>query len=412
MPTRTSHLAANLVPTDALLGDCTRPLMVLIPLAGLPRPSFLGALAVASFLLGCSPQAPPNAASAPATSDTVWYVSVRARDNGRDTRRLADSLEYGMVVSSVQSDGDPLTHDFDTTPVDSVRLTSSTFATAVRARAREASADDPLAVLMVHGFGTSLHEAWDYAAQSHIRSSSQAPWVVFCWPSNGSGVAWPRADQILTRAYREDSVAATASRAAFSQALQALLSAFGGTHLLLVSHSMGAQLVGEALVEDPALRTALAADQLRALAFFAPDVAVQHFNDFTLPAVLPLAERVVIYASSDDRMLTLSRAINHSERAGLIRGTPAGRAGVETVDVTAGISAENRAHRMLGTHHGIRRESAALFDMMQIVAARYTASCRATLGTALLDPAGVWKLTAMPPPPLTAFAACSRDSSG
>lgn len=385
--------------------------MLLIPMTGLLQRSSLGTLAAVVFLSGCSPHATPNTGTVAATTDTVWYVSARARDNGRDTRRLADSLEYGMVVSSVRSAGDPLTHNIDTTPVDSVRLTSSAFATAIRSRAGDPSAGDSLAVLMVHGFGTSLHEAWDYSAQTHIRSRSRAPWVVFCWPSNGSSVAWPRADHILTRAYREDSAAAAASRVAFSQAMRALLPAIGGGHLLVVTHSMGAQLVGEALGEDAALRTALATDPLRGLAFFAPDVEAGHFNDFVLPALVPLAQRVVVYASSDDRMLTLSRAINNSERAGLIHGSPLQHSGVETVDLTDGISAENRAQRVVGSHHGIRRESAALFDMMQIVAGRYPATCRATLGTAVLNPAGVWKLTAMPPPRVTALAACSRNST-
>ncbi len=263
----------------------------------------------------------------PAITDTVWYVSARARDAGRDTRRLADSLEYGMVVSRVRSNGDPLTHSVNTIAVDSVRLSARAFTAAIRARVR-GSVGDSLAVLMVHGFGTSLHEAWDYATQAHVRSRSQATWVVFCWPSNGSGVVWRRPDQILTRAYREDSAAAFASRASFSSATQELLAAIGGAHLLVVSHSMGAQLVGETIATDRELRAALAADPLRALAFFAPDVNAAHFNDVVLPAVAPFARRVVVYVASDDRMLALSRAINSSERAGLGHGTPRQISGV------------------------------------------------------------------------------------
>ncbi len=372
----------------------------------LPKRSLLGAFVTAAVLSACSPQTPPGTAPSPATTDTLWYVSARAREEGRDTRRLADSLEYGIVISRVRSNGDPLRGRLRVTPVDSVRLTAAEFASTLRARSEAASASDSLAVLLVHGFGTSLHEAWESAAQARLRSTSQAPWVIFCWPSNGSGVAWPRAGRIVTRAYREDSTSATTSRVAFSQVLQTLLPAIGGRHLIVAAHSMGSQLVGETLAADSGLRSLLTTDPLRALAFFAPDVEAEHFNDFVLPAVVPLARRVVVYASSDDRMLTLSRMVNKSERAGLLRGGPRPHADVETVDATDGHTAENRMQRAVGTHHPIRNANAALFDLLQVVAGAYPATCRATLGTAALSPGGVWKLTAVPPPPVKALAAC------
>lgn len=366
----------------------------------------LGIFAVL-LLAGCSARV-RHVFDVPAVTDTIWYVSARARDQGRDTRRLADSLEYGMVVSRITSNGNLFVDGFNLAPVDSVRLTSSDFAAAVRARARAASGGDSLALLVVHGFGTSLTEAWAYAAEAHVRSRSPAPWVVFCWPSNGSGIAWPRREKILTRAYHEDSVAAVASRSAFSRAMQVVLPAIGGGQLLVVAHSMGAQLVGETFADDPVLRRALSTDPLRGLVFFAPDVPTPHFRDVVLPAVTSLTRRVVIYASSDDRLLTLSRAINHSERAGLIRGATPRFAGVETVDATAGLRAENRTQRVLGTHHTLRRASGALFDLAHIVAGSYSATCRATLGTAVAVAEGFWKLTPLHPPTLATLASCSR----
>ena len=356
----------------------------------------------------------------PTAIDTLWYVSARARDNGRDTRRLADSLEYGLVIrraargsdsltrggDSLTRDGDFLTRDADVTPIDSVRLTASAFASALRSRAE--SRDDSLTVLYVHGFGTSLHEAWEHAAQSSVRSRSSAPWVVFCWPSNGSGVAWPRAGEFLVRAYRQDSAAAVASRAAFSQAVRALLPAVGGANLVVVAHSLGSQLVGEAIAGDSVLRAALATDPLRALAFFAPDVESRRFNELVLPAVLPLTRRIVVYASSVDRLLALSRRVNHSERAGLIRSATQSHAGVEIVNVTNGFAAEDRLRRVFGSHHALPRASAALFDLLQIVARRFPAECRATLGTARREAEGVWRMTAIRPPEPEAVSGCAR----
>jgi hypothetical protein len=363
-------------------------------------------ICAAVLLQGCAARARPLV-DVPAVTDTIWYVSARARVEGRDTRQLADSLEYGMTIARVTRDGDLFVGALDISFVDSVRLTASAFAAAVGARARAAPGGDSVVVLMVHGFGTSLGEAWNYAAEAHVRSRSPAPWVVFCWPSNGSGVAWPSRDAILTRAYREDSVVAAASLSAFSRAMQAILPSIGGRHLLVVAHSMGAQLVGQSFAGDTVLRRTLARDPLRALAFFAPDVATSHFREWLLPAVKPLARRVVVYASSEDRLLSLSRTINDSERAGLIRDAPAPFTGAEMIDATDGLAAENRVQRVVGTHHTIRRASAALFDLAYVVAGSYAASCRAIMGTAVGGD-GFWKLSKLPPPALTRLTSCSR----
>ena len=384
------------------------------------------------LLSACARQPAPGTgttlARSPAVTDTIWYMSARARDEeGRDTRRLADSLEYGFAIFRVGSaDARPgdtlsahaLSRDIDLALVDSVRLTELECVRALGRRAHSARSstdptddDDSLLALMVHGFGTGLHEAWDYAAQAHLRSRTRAPLVVFCWPSNGSGVAWPRAGEILVRAYREDSVAAAKSRPAFAKSLGTLLAAGGSDRLLIIAHSLGAQLVGETLASDSTLRRHLRTAPLRALAYFAPDVATARFNDVVLPATATLARRVVIYASSNDKLLTLSRRVNRSERAGLLRGTVSIPSGLELVDVTRGLSAETRLQRMLGSHHALRRATSALFDLFAIVANGYRAECRATLGTAQMKETGIWELTSMSPPWQYAAGTCTRQSS-
>jgi esterase/lipase superfamily enzyme len=234
--------------------------------------------------------------------------------------------------------------------------------------------------------------------------------VAFCWPSNGRGAAWPRAGQIFSRAYREDSAAAAASTPALAQSMRVLADVVGGRNLLVVAHSMGSQVVGATLGADSALRSVLAApeQQLRGVAFVAPDISTTHFGDHVLPRITALARRIVVYASLDDRMLQLSRTVNDNERLGLLRETTVPFSGVETIDTTEGASAESSTQRMVGTHHAVRRESAALFDM-HIVARGYAADCRATMKTAVLGPRGIWKLTAQSLPPLSALATCARS---
>ena len=187
-----------------------------------------------------------------------------------------------------------------------------------------------------------------------------------------------------------------------------MLDAAGGAQLLLVAHSLGAQLVGETLASDSTLRTALRASPLRTLAYFAPDVAIDRFNAYILPATNALAERIVLYASTKDRLLALSRAVNRSERSGLLRKATLPPAGLELIDVTRGASAENPIQRVFGSHHALRRASAALFDLFSIVAQGYSADCRERLGTAHANTLGIWELTAMSPPLVSVAARCTR----
>ena len=369
------------------------------------RPLLLALVATAA----CGTLPPPGAAPPPVAVDTLWYVSARAREGGRDTRRLADSLEFGYVLSKRESGViDLLGGRIDVRLVDSVRVSQAEFVALLGARARATPYGGPAAVLSVHGFATSLHEAWDHTAQAMIRSQGRGPWVVFCWPSNGTGVTWPRLGQLFSRAYREDSASAVASRESFARAAGVVLDAVGGSRLLVVAHSLGAQLVGESLAGDSALRSRLTSSPLQSLAFFAPDVERSRFSDVYIPALGPLARRVVLYAAADDRLLAMSRLVNSTHRAGLISERAAlVRNGLETVDVTAGLSAESWALRVFGTHHALRRASAALFDLVHLVGGGYPPECRGALGTAELDGDGEWRLTPGAPPPVSALEGCA-----
>ncbi len=334
----------------------------------------------------------------PAALDTVWYVSARTRIDGRDSRRLTDSLEYGFVVHARDRMDDALTGAINVTIVDSVQLSRAQFEQALANGAAAARGADDFAVLYVHGFGTSLREGWQYAAEARIRSRHPARWIVFCWPSNGLGVSWPRAREILTRAYHDDTELASASRPAFVRAAQSVLAAVGASRVVLASHSLGGRVVGEALANDSVLRESLARDPLRAVAFVTPDVESQYFGDTIVPAARRLARRVVLYTSGRDRVLAMARQIHDADRAGQTTRVPLVRTGLETVDVTNGLVAEGWVTARVGTHHAIRRASAAIFDLTYLVGGGFTADCRSVMGTARVTADGVWQLTRTRPP--------------
>ena len=379
------------------------------------RGTRLAAVALAAVLgaaSACRPFAPaPTAPTAPIVVDTLFYISARAREEGRDVAKLADSLEYGLVLTRRPRLADPRTDGARIVVLDSLRLSRAAFIDILAGCAASAADPQRFAVMYTHGFGTSLHDLWEHAALARLRARGTQPWIVFAWPSIGSGVAWPKAGDVLTAAYRLDSAAAAASHGAFAEALTTAHEATGGARLMLIAHSLGGQLVGEALRERDSLRARLAEDPLRALAFVSPDVELTRFADSIAPVVRPLAQRLLLYASADDRMLLLSSMVNDSDRAGWIsderRPMPV-FPGVESVDMTDGQHANSWLVHTFGTRHALRRKSAALFDLIHIVGAQRPADCRIELGTALREPNGAWKLTRIPVPAPSDAARCRR----
>lgn len=361
-------------------------------------------LVLSAGLSACVRSAPPGlGVPAGVATDTVFYISARARVEGRAVAQLADTLEYGLVITRRLAERDPFEDRVLFEPLDSVSLTRAAFVSALRARVAPLPDAERFAVLYTHGYGTSLPDAWEHTYSSRLRSRGPQPWVVFAWPSIGTGIARPRNGDLLFSGYRLDSAMAVASRGQYLDAFGAVYAAVGGEQLLAVAHSLGGQLVGESLMSDAGLGAALRERPLRGLAFVSPDVEAGHFGDVLVPGLRPLTSRLVLYASAGDRVLALSRFVNDSERAGLIaiaEDGPVVRPGLETVDMTKGEYADAAWVQMFGTRHALRRKSAALFDLIQIVGGREAPSCRLTLETATQTPTGVWVLTdtAVPDP--------------
>ncbi len=280
---------------------------------------------------------------------------------------------------------------------DSVLLSRAEFTRLARTASAAKAASDTLAIFYVHGYSTSLHECWRYVAEARIRSRAGIPWIAFCWPSNGSGIATPTRGALFDRAYRDDSSAAVASIPAFQRAARVVLDAVPASRLLLVAHSMGAQLISGSLGDTTALHAHLAREPAKAIVFVAPDVDARLFADSIVSAIQPLTSRLVAYISGRDRMLALSRQRSGTQRAGLRQRVPLVRPGLESVDVTDGLVAESGFQRAFGTHHSIRRASSLVFDLTHVVGAGRSPECRTALGTAEYSVAAGWQLTSRRP---------------
>lgn len=354
-----------------------------------PIAKFIALAALTLGSSGCHLNSSQSAAT-PVRVDTLWYATARQRTSDRLAYRFADSLEFGFYRISSKPNADLMRGNIDMRIIDSARVTRAKFLESISAPSKDSN---DVVVLSVHGYATSHRKAVRDAAEAYIRSGTTARWVAFSWPSSGHGMNLMQPGQMfMTGAYRADSVAAVKSKPAFARLVLALHATVGGPRLVITTHSLGAQLATETLAGDSLVRAQLARSPLRAIGLFEPDIATRRLREYTVPLLRTITTRLALYASENDGMLRFSSLINHGDRAGLIGDTQGTIEGIETVDVTDGLSAEDWFRRRFGTHHAMKKETSALRDFFDIVVARRPVSCRATLGTARLTAQGAWKL--------------------
>lgn len=347
------------------------------------------AVSLALIGTGCQHHTSP-AGVAQQRIDTLWYATSRQRSNNRLAHKLSDVLEYGFYRLKSRANVDVMHDGMDIRVIDSARVSEANFIAAIAAPSKDSNG---VVVLQVHGYATNHRKAIGDAGEAFLRSGSSARGVAFSWPSSGRGMNLMQSGIFsLTSAYRGDSMAAVKSQPAFAQLLLKLHGAVGGSRLVVVTHSLGAQLATESMVNDSLVRKQLLQSPLRAIGLFEPDLSAQRFAQYTAPMLRPTTRRFALYASTNDGMLRFSSMVNRGGRAGLL--VPASQAidGVEIIDVTSGESAEDWFRGRLGTHHAMKRESSALRDFFDIVVAGRKPECRIANGTAELRADSLWHL--------------------
>ena len=337
------------------------------------------------------------------TFDTTWYISNRRREAGELSRNPTDSLEYGLIVTRYRERSGPgsdgrIAEDSDSEPIDSARLSRSDFVT--RLRMRLADSPDPRsgAIVYVHGYGVSFGLGITQGSDIGHRISHTGAMVAFAWPAHASVVAWPSAAAVVSRAYRDDSATAAASHDAFLSAVSTVREAAGTQSTTVIGHSLGGQLVTEALTRPGARRDTLVKQPLTALVLFAADVNLARLRDSLASTLAAVASRRIVYASDDDLMMDMSRFINKSERAG--EATPSLQLtarGFEVVDVTRGRRVNGALRKIFEPGHGMRFAATALFDFSAVVRG-IPARCRVALGLSTQMDDGSWRLLNGPIP--------------
>jgi len=178
-------------------------------------------------------------------------------------------------------------------------------------------------LLFVHGYNTTLSEAFFRTAQIITDFDVTMPGVVFAWPSAGD-----------PRGYLYDRDSVLFARDDLEQILHDL-TARPGDRVFLLAHSMGSQLTMETLRQIAIKGDRRLLDRLSGVVLVAPDIDPDLFAR-QAAAIGTLPQPFLIFVSQRDRALTLSSFITgRKPRLGVItEANQIERPDVQVIDVT------------------------------------------------------------------------------
>ncbi len=193
------------------------------------------------------------------------------------------------------------------------------------AQLRETIDDSKLrqAFVFVHGFNVTFDDAARRTAQLAYDLQFDGALIFFSWPSQGG---------LLQYAVDETNV--TWAVPHLKQFLLDVAEQSQAEQVHLIAHSMGNRALTAAL-------QALAYEMRDRLPLFnevvltAPDIDAEVFQRDIVPAIIPTAQRITLYASSNDEALKLSKQIHGYRRAGDSGAELLVVPGIDTVDVSA-----------------------------------------------------------------------------
>lgn len=183
-----------------------------------------------------------------------------------------------------------------------------------------AAAREPEALVFVHGYNVSFERA--------ARRTAQLAWdlrfpgvpVLFSWPSEGSILKYTADEQDVRLAVPH-----------LKQVLDSLVERAGARRIHVVAHSMGSRAVAEVLGD---IRREHDSPVFGEVVFAAPDIDAREWERILAPAMVGVADRITLYASSRDRALRLSKTLHDYPRAGDSGEGLTVAEGIQTIDAS------------------------------------------------------------------------------
>jgi esterase/lipase superfamily enzyme len=180
------------------------------------------------------------------------------------------------------------------------------------------------ALLFVHGFNVTFDDAARRAAQLSYDLGFDGPTALFSWPSQGS---------VLPLDYTKDQRNADLSADSLKSFLQMFTKTGADTSVHVIAHSMGNRVLAGAL-ERLASDAATKKSPLRQVALIAPDIDAELFRR-AAGNIAGTAERVTLYASSEDAALKVAQRVAGYRRAGQAGSDILVLSGIDTVDASS-----------------------------------------------------------------------------
>jgi esterase/lipase superfamily enzyme len=205
------------------------------------------------------------------------------------------------------------------------------------------------ALVFVHGFNTSFEDALYRNAQVVWDLKFKGIAVLFSWPSRGA---------VIDYVYDQNSAAA--ARKPFIKVLELLASRENIKQIHVLAHSMGNQVVLDALANHPPGGTPL---KLGQLIMAAPDVD-RNLYESIAPDARKFTSGMTLYASAADKALAASRILAGRDvpRAGDVPSD-----GPIVLDDIDSFDATSLGEEILGLNHGTFSKSLSILNDVHLL---------------------------------------------
>jgi esterase/lipase superfamily enzyme len=203
--------------------------------------------------------------------------------------------------------------------------------------------------VFVHGYNNTFEDSARRAAQMAYDLDFDGTPVLYSWPSRGSMLG-----------YFADEATVQVSGEKVAEFLDTVVTQSGAQRIHLIAHSMGNRALIEGLKGFLANRAPESRKRVFGqIVFTAPDVD----RDYFINAVKFLqgsADRVTLYASSNDYALRGSQFFHEAPRAGTAGDVIIKLAGLDTIDMSA-VPADALGHSYFAANSG------ALYDIFRLL---------------------------------------------
>ena len=199
-------------------------------------------------------------------------------------------------------------------------LSAGDFSVAARERIGHAKRYPGQALVFIHGFNMSFDAAAQRAAKIAQALKYDGLVFVYSWPSGGR-----------VASYTYDRESAEGAEPYLRQFLETVVKESGAKSVSIIAHSMGNQPLMDVLRD---MKSAAPEGVIGQVILVAPDVDADNFTNLAR-SITGFAKGVTLYASSNDRALSVSRDFWGNYRAGDVPVTgPLVVPGIDTIDVT------------------------------------------------------------------------------